>query len=190
MVNKPFFRYALSPLLVALFLVGIEFASRYEWLTVSLALPVGVLSLCLFWSGLRANILSAILVTAYALYSSSLDPTRTIQLVFTVWPVAIFGGIMRKWLIESVAEAERQRLRAAENQSKADFVDNLNGNIETIKEINRELIELANAIPALEKNGILSRLNRTQNKAANLAQRTVGWRELAQAKKEVIGDEE
>lgn len=188
-LNKPFFRYALSPLLVSLFLIVIEFFSRYEWFTVTLALPVGILSLCLFWSGLRANILSATLITAYALYAGELDPSRTLQLIFTVWPVAILGGIMRRWLIESVAETERQRLRAAENQSKADFVDNLNGNIETIREINRELIELANGMPVLSRPAILEIINRVQDKAANLAQRTIGWSQLAQAKKEVTGDE-
>jgi hypothetical protein len=189
MVNSPFSRYVLSPLLVALFLVGIELASRHGWFTASLALPVGVLALCLFWSGLKANILSAIFITVHALYTSSFEPSRTLQLVFTVWPVAILGGILRRWLIESVRETERQRLRAAENQSKADFVDNLNGNIETIKEINRGLIELANAMPVLSRPAILEILNRIQNKAANLAQRTVGWHQLALAKKEVVGDE-
>lgn len=190
MVNSPFGRYVLSPLLVLLSLAGIEFVSRHEWFTVTLALPVGVLALCLFWSGLWANILSAALITAYALYSSELDPSRTLQLVFTVWPVAILGGIMRRWLIESVRETERQRLRAAENQSKADFVDNLNGNIETVREINKELIELANAMPVLARPVILEIVNRIQNKAANLAQRTVGWSQLAAAKREVIGGDE
>jgi hypothetical protein len=186
MVNKPFFR---SPLLVLLSLIGIDLASRHEWFTVSLALPVGVLSLCLFWSGLRANILSAAFITAYALYSSSFDPSRTIQLIFTVWPVAILGGIMRKWLIESIEEAERQRLRAAENQAKADLVDGLNGNIEIVKEINTELIDLTNALNVLSKAQIRDELNQIQGKAANLAQRVVGWSQLALAKKEVIGDE-
>jgi len=189
MVNSPFGRYALSPLLVILSLVVIEFASRYEWFTVSLALPVGVLSLCLFWSGLRANILSATLITVYVLYETSLDPSRTIQLLFTVWPVAIFGGTMRKWLIESVTETERQRLRAEENQAKANAFDTLNGNIETIKEINTELIDLTNALNVLSKAQILEIVNRIQGKAANLAQRVVGWSQLALAKKEVIGDE-
>lgn len=189
MVNSPFGRYVLSPLLVLLSLAGIEFASRHEWFTVTLALPVVVLALCSFWSGLWANILSAIFITAYGLYSSSFDPSQTIQLAFTVGSVAIGGGVMRRWLIESVRETERQRLRAAENQSKADFVDNLNGNIRTITEINQALIELANAMPVLSRPIILEHLNRIQNKAANLAQRTIGWSQLAQAKKEVIGDE-
>lgn len=187
-MNKPFFRYALSPLLVSIFLIIIEFFSRYEWFTVTLALPVGVLALCLFWSGLRANILSATLITAYALYSSDFNPSRTIQLMLTVWPVAILGGIMRRWLVESVKETERQRLRAAENQSKADFVDNLNGNIETIKEINRELIELTNGMPVLERHQIRQKLELIQGKAANLAQRVVGWHQLAQEKKELLKD--
>lgn len=186
-MNSPFSRYILSPLLVSLFLFWVDFAS--QWFTITLALPVGVLALCLFWSGLWANIISAALITAYALYDSSFDPSRTLQLIFTVWPVAILGGIMRRWLIESVAESERQRLRAAENQSKADFVDNLNGNIQTIREINRQLIELANAMPILSRPVILEHLNRIQDRAANLAQRTVGWRELAEAKRKVVGDE-
>lgn len=188
-MNKPFLRYALSPLLVLLSLVAIEFVSRYHWFTVTLALPVVVLALCSFWSGLWANILSAVFITAYGLYSSSFDPSQTIQLAFTVGSVAIGGGVMRRWLIKSVAETERQRLRAAENQSKADFVDNLNGNIETIKEINRELIELINGMPVLERHQIRQKLELIQDKAANLAQRTVGWSQLALAKKEVIGDE-
>lgn len=187
-MNSPFSRYILSPLLVSLFLIVVEFFSRYEWFTVTLALPVVVLVLCSFWSGLWANILSAIFITAYGLYSSSSDPSQTIQLAFTVGSVAIGGGIMRRWLIESVAETERQRLRAAENQSKADFVDNLNGNIETIKEINRELIELTNGMPVLERHQIRLKLEGIQRKAANLAQRVVGWHQLAQEKKEFLKD--
>lgn len=188
-MNSPFSRYILGPLTTLLVLVVVHLTSQAGWFTLSLALPVGAMALCLFWSGLRANILSAILITAYALYSSRFDPSRTIQLMLTVWPVAIFGGIMRKWLIESVAETERQRLRAAENQSKADFVDNLNGNIQTIREINQALIELANGMPVLSRPSILEIINRVQDKAANLAQRTIGWSQLAQAKREVIGDE-
>lgn len=188
-MNKPILRYILSPVLTLLTLILIDQAIRWNLLAVSLAFPVGVMALCLFWSGLRANVLSAIFISAYAFYSSDFDPSRAGQIAFMALAVAIGGGVMRRWLIESVRETERQRLRANENQEKADFVDNLNGNIETIKEINRELIELSNALGVLSKPQIRDELNRIQNKAANLAQRTVGWSQLALAKKTVTGEE-
>jgi hypothetical protein len=48
------------------------------------------------------------------------------------------------------------------------------------------LIKLANAIPVLDKPDTLKHINRIQSKVANLAQRVVGWHQLAQAKKEVL----
>lgn len=62
-------------------------------------------------------------------------------------------------------------------------------NIEALKEINEELIKLANAIPVLSKDDILKHLNRIQDRVADLAQRAVGWHKLAQEKKKVIGNE-
>lgn len=189
-MNNSTLRYTLSPVCTILALALIHLASRYDWFTVSLAFPIGVMALCLFWSGLRANILSAILVTAYAMTSPYFDLSRSIQIIFlAAWPIALIGGFLRRWLVESVIEGERQRLRANENQSKADFVDTLNGNIETIKEVNRELIDLTNALNVLSKSQVRDELNRIQGKAANLAQRVVGWSQLAQAKKEVLKDE-
>jgi hypothetical protein len=196
MTSNVFPRYILSPLVTLALITAIEYGARSHNLTVSLALPVGALALCLFWSGLKANILSAVFITAYAFDSSNYDTGRFIQIALTAWPVAIGGGLLKRWLIETAqkagryqAEAEYQRLRAEENQAKADFVDNLNGNIEIAREINRELIELSNAIPALSKNDTLGIVNRIQGKAANLAQRVIGWHQLAIEKRELLKDE-
>lgn len=168
MVNNPFLRYVLSPLLVLLSLVGIEFASRHEWFTVTLALPVGVMALCLFWSGLRANLVSATFVTAYALYSSHFDPSRTIQLMLTVWPVAVFGGLMRKLLIESATEAEHYRLKA---------IDTLNGNRKKMEEA-LEALDLAlasNDMVEIKKQVQIARI-----KQADTLTLVSSWHEIAQ----------
>lgn len=189
-MNKPFLRYALSPLATLFALILIDQAARRELLTVSLAFPVGIMALCLFWSGLRANILSAILITAYALYSSHFDLSRAGQIAFTVWPVAIFGGVMRRWLIESVAEAERQRLRAAENQEKADRYDILNGNIERLKRSTERLYDLVQAWRLLDDNKRLEVIKEVRNDLANLATVVDGWRLLAQEKRDILASKE
>lgn len=59
-------------------------------------------------------------------------------------------------------------------------------NIEALLIINQELIELANAIPVLDKPDILKHINQIQSKVANLAQRVIGWEQLAQAKKDFL----
>lgn len=189
MLNKPFFRYVLSPLATALGLALIHLAPSYDLATPSLFLPVGVLAICMFWSGLWANVLGAIFISAYAFWRSDYDLSLTLQVMFVAGAVAIGDGILRRWLIKSIRGEEWQRLRAAENQSKADFVDSLNGNIQTIKEINQELIELTNGMPVLERHQIRQKLEITQLKAANLAQRVIGWHQLAQEKKELLKDE-
>lgn len=195
MTSNPFLRYLLSPLVVLASIGTVDLLShKYEWLTLSLALPVGLMALCLFWAGLRANVASALILSTYAiyngLYSPEYDLSRAVQVVAVAWPVAVVGGLLKRWLIDAARETERQRLRAAENQSKADFVDTLNGNIQTIKEVNSELIELSNAVPVLSKSDILTIINRIQGKAANLAQRVVGWHQLAQEKKSYLAEKE
>lgn len=62
-------------------------------------------------------------------------------------------------------------------------------NIEALKEINEDLVKLANAIPVLDKPDIIKHLNRIQGKAANLAQRVVGWHKLAKEKRDFLQDE-
>lgn len=64
-----------------------------------------------------------------------------------------------------------------------------NENIEALLIINQELIELANAIPVLDKLDTLKHINQIQSKVANLAQRVIGWEQLAQAKKDVLKGE-
>lgn len=178
MVNKPVLRYVLSPLLVLLFLIGVDFASRYEWFTVSLALPIGVLSLCLFWSGLRANILSAVFITAYALYNSSFDPSRTIQLVFAVWPVAVTGGLLKRWLIESVIEAERNR-HAAEAMSA------VNGNLGKLKEIHLDSVKLVDAWKSLNDTAKFEVVNNIRGNLAHVLNIWEGWHALFQEREAV-----
>ena len=54
------------------------------------------------------------------------------QIMFTVWPVAIAGGLLKHWLIETTKEAEKQRQRAEENQRRL---------AETMQETERLLLE-------------------------------------------------
>lgn len=63
-------------------------------------------------------------------------------------------------------------------------------NIKALKEINEELIKLANAIPILSNAEILERLNRIQDRIADLAQRVAGWHQLAQEKKSYLTGKE
>lgn len=62
-------------------------------------------------------------------------------------------------------------------------------NIEALKEINEDLVKLANAIPVLSKDDILKLLSEIQGRVADLATSTGGWWQLAQAKEEVLKDE-
>lgn len=186
-----FLRYVLSPLATLILIAFTEYLYRRGY-NISLGLPLAAMSLCLFWSGLKGNIISALFITAYGLDNPIWDTPRLIILILTVWPIAIGGGLLKRWLIESVKETERQRLRAEENQLKADFVDSLNGNILFLREINSDLIRLSLAISAdaLSKEDTEERVRNIQDKTADLAQRAIGWQQLAEAKKIVKGEEE
>lgn len=184
--HNPFLRFFLSPL-VTILLIGATEYLRQEDYNISLGLPLMGFTLCLFWSGVRANIISAMFITAYALGHSAIwDTSRFAILLGTVWPVAIIGGLLKYWLIKAVQESERHRLWAEENQVKADFVDSLNGNIISTRNINNKLISMINQLPHLTKDEISVGLQMIQDEAADLAQRTVGWHQLYLEKKEIV----
>jgi hypothetical protein len=189
MMTNPFLRYALSPLSVLLFIILTEVLYRYGY-NVSLGLPLMALSLCLFWSGLKANIVSAILITAYGLSNPIWDTSRLIILILTVWPVAIGGGLMKIRLIETVQEEEYQRLRAEDNQDKADAYDTLNGNIQTLRKLARRLTDLCNAWNVLNDKAKLDIVEEAQGTIVNLAQKVVGWHEIAKEKQELLKDDD
>jgi hypothetical protein len=188
-MTNPFLRYALSPLSVLLFIILTEVLYRYGY-NVSLGLPLMALSLCLFWSGLKANIVSAILITAYGLSNPIWDTSRLIILILTVWPVAIGGGLMKIRLIETVQEEEYQRLRAEDNQDKADAYDTLNGNIQTLRKLARRLTDLCNAWNVLNDKAKLDIVEEAQGTIVNLAQKVVGWHEIAKEKQELLKDDD
>jgi hypothetical protein len=205
--DRPFIRYALSPLLTLLSLVLVHFLTRYEFYTASAALPFGVMTLMLFFSNIRANLISALLISFYSFYGLEYDLWRFSQVMVSLWPVAIIGGLLRHWLIQSARELERQRYLAEEhraiaevheqyakkqekradiNQAAADFVEGLDSNIILLRQLNDEAVELISNFNILQRGDVLERLNRIQGKIVNVAQKAIGWHQLYLEMQEVL----
>lgn len=190
MPHNLFLRYTLSPLVTLVLLIGLEYGARRHGLTVSMALPVGALALCLFWSGFRANIMSAIFITAYAFYNFNNDLSRFAQLVLTVWPVAVGGGLLKRWLVQAVAEVERYRVEAElatadaeRNREKAEMLDALNGNIANLKKWHKRLLDLDRGWNVLKPAVQQEIVQEVGNGLGNLLQSTEGWRQFEQWQK-------
>ena len=175
MSRNPFLRYALSPLLTLITILAVEWTSNIYGFTATTALPITVLTLCIFWSGLKANILSAAFITLFAIHLFYLgDLARFIQIMLTVWPIAIFGGLLKRWLIESVLEAEYYRQKA---------IDNFNGNRAKMVEA---LDNLDKALEAKEVVDIKKYVQVARLKQADTLTLTSSWHEMAKDKRLAI----
>lgn len=186
-----FRRHFLSALTVAASLLIIEFLVVWADWAISLAIPFGILSgSILLWSGFRGALLAAAVTLIFPFYHFELYGYNGLLQILIGAGIISLNGILKRTIREEAQEIERERLRANENQSKADFVDGLNGNIEYLREINQDLIRLSLAVELMPKVSIISSINLIQDKTANLAQRAIGWQQLALAKKVVKGEEE
>ena len=175
MTHSPFLRYVLSPLVTLITILAVEFTSSIYGFTATAALPVTALALCLFWSGLKANVVSAVFITIYAFHLFYHDdPARFIQLMLTAWPIAIGGGLLKRWLIESVLEAEYYRQKA---------IDNFNGNRAKMVEA---LDNLDKALEAKEVVDIKKYVQIARLKQADTLTLTSSWHEMAKDKRLAI----
>lgn len=180
MTRNPFLRYIISPLLT-LILIGVTQFLHLQGYNISLGLPLMALSLCLFWSGLKANILSAVFITAYGLDNPIYDTSRLIILLFTVWPIAVGGGLMKRWLIESTREAER-------NRHAANLIDAANGNLGKLKEIHLDSIKLVDAWKSLSDAAKFEVVNSIRGNLGHVLTIWEGWHALFQERETVKWD--
>ena len=133
-------------------------------------------------SGLRAGLVSAVLV---ALYSVWLDPSsiqRIVIVPLSVFALAALVGWQTRALRVALAEARAEHLRADSNQDARKIVDTLNGNIVRIIEA-REMIESILLLDFLTE-GTRAKLGAVLHTLRNLQMATKGWQELAEIRKQ------
>jgi hypothetical protein len=181
-----FARFLLSPLLVSLSLLLTDYL-------VSLGYPV-VLAGSYFWlaatsmlGGIRASLLSASLIALYVGYKwDHYGFYGGLQVILYAYGIALAVGLLKHRERIKAQEAVYQRVKAEENQAKADFVDSINGNILILKELNGETVDLINNFDIMQRHTILEKLVYIQGKLVNVAQKAVGWHQLYLETQEVI----
>lgn len=128
-----------------------------------------------FIGGLRAGLVAAVFVAGYSIYAME-DISRVIQVAAAVLLIAGLVGWQRRRL-----RAEFRR--AEDNQGAADFVDNLNGNIERVRITREQLLDILETDLLSEETRL--KLREALGVLNNLEQATAGWRQLRELKKEL-----
>jgi hypothetical protein len=163
-----FNRFFLSPLVTVILLLLVEYARRFDWYTPSTAIPLAGMLTCVFWSGLRANAISALFITAYTLTIFPDDPARSSQVIIFAWFVAIPCGLLKQQQIRDAVEAERNRHAAA-------LVDAANGNLGTLKEIHTDTVSLVQGWQILSPEIRFRRVDEIRGRLANVLHIWEGW---------------
>lgn len=140
-----------------------------------------------FIGGIRSGVIAALWVSGYAFYALSPGelPRATIILVGT-----LIGSIMVGYRTQQLRSAndelrtafeleKESRLQAEYNQAAANFVEELNGNIELLNEILGSVNNLLNDWPNLNNEVRWDTIRLVKHSLNNLMLRTSGWRQLA-----------
>lgn len=138
----------------------------------TLALPFSVFAIVSYFGGLRSNLVSALLISAYALYISP-DLWRVAQIGLGAFGLAIGSGwVLRRLRLET--------LRRIQNDGAATTLDGNIGKIQDCRAMIREILKKhqldAEAYNDIE--AVLHELN-------NLEFATAGWRALGELKTQI-----
>lgn len=103
-----FFRFVIGPLSALILCTFIEIVARYgpPSYTLSLALPVAALALSAWYGGLWANLLSALIVSLYAVMAIG-DLSRVSQVAFTAFVIAVPTGLIKRQFFKKIIEQQR-----------------------------------------------------------------------------------
>lgn len=147
----------------------------------SLALPFFVFVTTTAWGGLDTAIFNCVLLVAFNFYYFYPDTSRILQNIPGNVIILLTVGFLRRYQIQ-------QSRLAVSNQSKADFVDNLNGNINRIRTARVHVLDILKTHPLAlqtveELNSVLHVLN-------NLELATAGWIALDKLKHEIKAERE
>lgn len=138
-----------------------------------------------FIGGIRAGILSAVMLSAYnVFYLPPMNLERWLVLASYFAAAVMIGWKTRQWRA-ALAEALSEHTRADKNEDARNIVDTLNGNIVRVVEA-RELI-----LDILKNNNLddktRSRLRSALHTMNNLQQATAGWQELRDLRASIDG---
>lgn len=161
-----------GPLATVMFTAAYHAGAQYFGYSITAAWLYLFVVFGAFIGGLRAGLVAAVFVAAYSAYTVE-DTNRAIQVAIAVLLIAGLVGWQRRRL-----RAEFRR--AEDNQGAADFVDNLNGNIERVRAARGQLLEILEMEPLNEEARL--RLREVLGVLNNLEQATAGWRQLNELK--------
>lgn len=157
----------------------VEILSRFSWYTPSLALLFIGLAVSAIYGGLRSSLLSAAIILGYGVIEFDLDTVRLIQVGLAVVSVSVVNGVgkqaLRRWILE-----------AETNRRKAELVDSLNGNLQTMLRSLKVLDKLRIGWDDFTEAKRQELIEEAIGILVNLLTMTQSWREIARSKEEAI----
>jgi hypothetical protein len=176
MTNK-LTRYFLGPLVCLLSVIGVELTVLLLGWPIIMAIPYAALSLTVYrWSGFRSSLASAFIVSLYPLYHLEwYGPLAAGIVILGAFLIAAPSGILKRALREQALEAET-------NRRKAELVDNLNGNLQTMLRSLSILDKLRVGWDDFTEAKRFELIEESQGLLVNLLTMTRSWREIAETK--------
>lgn len=127
-----FTRYFLSPILSVVAVGIIDALSRFGWYTPSLVLAFFAFVIGSYWSGIRANLVAALIISAYAFISPGFAFDRAVSVSVTIISLAIYLRAERRRLIASVEREMALRYEAKAVQVRIDELADLSNGVQHI----------------------------------------------------------
>jgi hypothetical protein len=168
--------HAIGPLYTFMFTMFIELLDRnFEWYAPSLALCFVGLAAGAVFSGLRSALVSAAIITAYGIIELEYSTIRITQVALSAFSCAFVYGHSRRLLIKWYKEAEI-------NRRKAELVDTLNGNLQTMLKSLSILDKLRIGWDDFTETKRFELTEEAIGILVNLLTMTRSWREIAETK--------
>lgn len=190
-MNSTFERHFLGPLIVLSSLALGEIGVRYLNFPITLAVPYALLSLTIFrWSGLRAALVSALLISLYPFlfHYEQYGFWRALIAALGVFLIAAPSGILKRGLRETAIEAERLHLLAEARAARAEIAEAVapNGNRAKIRAINEMLIGLIKDLDKIPPETVKKSLYEIQNHLSNALTVFDLWHGLAEDRRQAL----
>lgn len=172
--------HLIGPLYTFMFTMILELLSRYApWVTPSLALCFIGLAIGAVFAGLRSALLSATIIVLYGLAEFHFDIYRLSQTALAAYGCAFVYGQSRRLLIKWYEEAQS-------NKRKAELVDNLNGNLQTMLRSLNVLDKLRIGWSDFTEAKRFELTEEAIGILTNLLTMTRSWREIAETKEKAV----
>jgi hypothetical protein len=140
--------------------------------------------------GLRAGLICAGFISAYSFYAFPDDLSRVIQVAAASFLAVLIVGMETRALRRSVADETTQRKRADDNQSKADIVDSVNGNLKLALGAIDILDSLRFGWDSIEDKNRLAMVEQARGKLADQVTLHRSFRQMARERGFVLGEDD